>query len=180
MFFRKKKKPVDDGIKDSENPDFDDIMIEHTQERISQELSNFSSIDTKAGIILAANAVIFTLILSPLMAPEYALALAKSSYSGYFLLMGIFTFAASFALAISVVIPRKKLDLLDPRTMNNSFIKLETKEIKRQIKHNLIQSFEDLAKERRGDNFIMMSSFGFMGIGALGLILLHFTAHPIS
>ena len=178
MIFRKKKDPDDDGIEDSGDPDFDDIMIEHTKDRISQELSNFSSIETKAGTVLAANAVIFALILSPLLTPEYALAFAKSSSSGAFLAMGIFSFAASFALAISLVVPRKKLDLLDPKKMNNSFIKLEIKEIKRQIKHNLIQSFEDLAKERRKENFTLTSSFVFMGIGATGFILIHFIAYP--
>jgi hypothetical protein len=180
MWFRKKKSPDDDDIRDSGIPKFDDIIIEHTKERISQEFSNFSSIETKAGIILAAVAIIFTLILSPAEASDYTLAFAKSGYSGYVLLIGILGFTVSFGLAISLVAPRKKLDLLDPRKMNNSFIGLEIREIKRQIKHNLIQSFEDLAKERKRENFILTLSFGFMGIGALGLILIHFIAHPLS
>jgi len=180
LFFRKKKDSDDDSIKDSEILDFDDVIIEHTKDRISQELSNFSSIETKAGILLAANAVIFTLILSPTQASDYALAFAKSSSAVNFIILGVMGFAVSFVFALSLVAPRKKLDLLDPRKMNNSFIELEIKEIKRQIRHNLIQSFEDLAKERRKENFILTSSFVTIGIGAIGFLIIHFIAHPPS
>lgn len=180
MFSRKKKNSNDDGIKDSEIPDFDDIIIEHTKDRISQELSNFSSIETKASIILAANAVIFTLILSPTQTSDYTLAFAKNSFAWIFVIIGVIGFALSFGFAIVLVAPRTKLDLLDPRKINNSFIKLEIKEIKRQIKHNLIQSFEDLAKERKKENFILTVSFVSIGIGAIGFVVIHFMAHPPS
>lgn len=78
-----------------------------------------------------------------------------------------------------LVIPRKKLDLLDPRTMNESFVKLNIDEIKKQIRHNLIQSFEDLEKERRRETFTLTSSFIMMAIGSIGFTSIHFIAHPI-
>lgn len=82
MFCR--KKIVKDTLKDSKIPGFDDIIIEHTKDRISQEFSNFSSIETKAGIIIAAVAVIFTLILSPQQSSDYTQAFAKSNLTGFF------------------------------------------------------------------------------------------------
>lgn len=177
--FHKTHDSEDNNIEDSTIEGFDDIIIENTRERISQELSNFSSIETKAGIVIAASAAIITFILTPSISSDYANSVMNNTWLIWPLVVGISGFAVSFGMALSLVIPRKKLDLLDPRKMNNEFNELQFKEIKRQIRHNLIQGFEDLQKERNKETWALTYSFIMLGVGAIGFLIIRFVAHPI-
>jgi len=178
--FHKSHNFQDDNIEDSNIEGFDDVIIEHTKERISQELSNFSSIETKAGIIIAATAAIITFILTPSITSIYAEAIKTKWELIFALVVGISGFAVSFGTALSLVIPRKKLDLLDPKKLNNKFNELEIDEIKRQIRHNLIEGFEDLQKERNKETWTLLYSFIMMGIGSIGFLIIYFVTHQIK
>lgn len=166
-----------DNIEDSSIQGFNDVIIEHTKERISHELSSFTSIETKAGITIATAAAILAIILSPSSSPIYQAALIKHLETFFFFLgLGIIGFSLSFGFAIMTVVPRKKLDLLDPRKMNDDFNESDLEETKRQLRHKLIQSFEDLQKERRIQAKILLSSLISLAVGALGFTLLYLTA----
>jgi len=163
-----------DEIEDSTTDGFDDVIIDQTKERITQEFSNISSIETKAGIMITANAVIFTIILSTSTLQMLISKIQQNFYGLIPLAMGIMFFALSFTISLILIIPRKKLEIVDPRTINNELNELPLNEIKRQLRHNLIQSFEELEKERNKELFAIKVSFIFLGIGSFLFIVLYF------
>jgi hypothetical protein len=55
------EKSDDKEIQDSLIDGFDDIIIKQINERLNQEFSNLSSLETKAGILIAAIAAILTI-----------------------------------------------------------------------------------------------------------------------
>ena len=160
-----------DGIFDSDKNGFDDIIINQTNARIVQEFENFSSLETKSGIIIAATSAIFVLILSPTIFQNILQQIHENIGLLITFAFGISGFAAAFALSIVIVWPRKKLSLLDPRKMNNEFAGFELSEVKRQIRHNLILGFEELQRERKKDTSTIGISFIMMGVGSIGIIL---------
>lgn len=168
----------DDGIEDSNTQGFNDVMIEHTKERITQEFSNFASIETKSGIAIAIGVAVLTLILSSSSLSTYQEAFIAHTTAFFFCLgLGVFGFSIFFGLMTIIIIPRKKLDLLDPRKMNNDYNEFDLETIKRQIRHNLIQSFENLQKECRKETKNLLLGLIFLGIGASGFTLLYVLAH---
>jgi hypothetical protein len=168
------KKLDDKEIKDSQIDGFDDVIIKQTNERLNQEFSNLSSLETKAGILIAAIAAILTITFTGLGITQIV-TLVKQNFYGFIpVIVSVAFFALSFVIPLVIIIPRTKLELLDPRTINNELYQENNlDEVKKQIKHNLITSFEEIEKIRNKETFAIKCSFIFLGLGSLCLIILH-------
>lgn len=161
-------------IEDSEIEGFDDIIIHQTNERISQEFSNISSLETKAGILIGFIAAMLTIILSNPVTNMFREHINKNFYGLIPAAFGILFFSVAFVIPLLVIMPRRKLALIDPRTINNELRKFELPEIKRQLRHNLIKTFEILENERNKEISAVKSSFIFLGLGSLCFIIVYF------
>lgn len=162
----------DEEIWDSNTIGFDDVIIHQTNERLNQEFANLSSLETKAGILIAAVAAIVTILVSGSVLSSIGNHLTLNFYGIIFGLIGALFFGLSFAIPLMIIIPRNKLELLDPRTMNNQLYSSSLPEVKRQIRYNLIKSFEEIEKIRDKEIKAIKISFVFLGLGALCFIII--------
>ncbi len=148
------------------NPEFDDLLIEHTKERISQELSLFSSLETKAGIMLSTLFILSTLLLSTSLITTFGQSIQNNNLLIGILIPALCFFIVPVVTAFTVLVPRKKYDFLDPVTMNNDASGMSIDEIKHTLRHNLIEGFEDLQQERQKDSKKILLGFVCLGIGS--------------
>ncbi len=161
-------------IKDSQIDGFDDIIIKQTNERLGQEFSNLASVETKASVLIVATAAILSMIFTGSLLTTINTHIEHNYYGLIPAAFASAFFALAFVIPLIVLFPRTKLELLDPRTINNELCeKDDLEEVKRQIKNNLITSFEEIEKIRNKENLAIKLSFLFLGIGSLCLIILY-------
>jgi|SRR5579883_3000592 len=150
---------------------FNDLVMPYMSDRISQELDNITSTETKSSIIIAtclAIFAIFTISGNPLNLESFY---QKTITNQIFVIITWASFVFSFILGLVVVFPTNKLKLIDPRALNNGWANKGITESKIDIKKSLITNFEYIQKHRIKDALILQLGFVLLAIGFFFMVV---------
>ena len=175
-----------DDIKTSESQTegFDDLIIDITKNSIAFQRTYFSTLRIRGGVFTGVAGIIVNLLF--LMGFDTILGtitdISQISNQNLNLVLlhiislitGILSIAAllvSLAAGLSIIMPRKKLKLLDPRKLNNEFANKKIPETKQAIKLQLIQDFKILKDDNEDLEHTIRISFRLLiiGIGSLAV-----------
>jgi hypothetical protein len=150
------------------NPDFDDLIILQTNERIMQEIEISSSIETKANILLGVIGLIFTIAAT--VGLKFFIAIAKINIFLIFpLIIGGVFLIISFFCAFAIIRPRVKFRLVTPRKANNLLSHLPLRDVKYNVKYNLIENLEFMQNEGKKDLLYLRFGFTLFIIGLVSV-----------
>lgn len=162
------KVDLHDDVREARFKEFDDIVIEQTNERITQEIEISSSTETKANIMIGIIGLIFTLEATIGMR-FFSAILQENIYFIIPFIIGSSLLVVSFCLSFAVIRPRSKLKLLTPRKLNNMLYDLPPEEVKYHLKNNLIENFEVIQKGVSDDLRYLKCSIGFFIFAIISL-----------
>lgn len=161
-----------DKLKSSELAEYDNIIIDLTKDRISQELDNINSDDTKASIIIGVVSAIFGLLSISEYIQYFQKIFSESSSVIVSILLPILFLVISFGLSLKVIMPRDRLQLVDPRSTNNDYANLTSSELQKTLKNELIENFEFIERARKYDPVCIFLSFCFLITGTIGILII--------
>lgn len=133
----------------------DDEIIDITNDRIQQELTNISADELKSSFLIGISAtllgILFTIGSFNDLIKENIL-----NWAPIALLM------LNCIIQIAILFPRDRLMLMIPRILNDDYGNKELSELKKEIKNSLIKNFEYIANSRRYDGNVIRLGFGLL------------------
>lgn len=161
------KKPA---IANSDEGGFDDLIINQTNIRIQEELSNLSADELKASIIVGVIPTIFGL-LAVFRFETYSHIFSIMSFNSIILLVPLGILVTSFFFGLRVLLPRGRFDLWIPRDSNNEYSKLTISQTKKKLKEERIEDFEDIEKSRKTDAVFLVVGYLLLFVGSVGIFI---------
>jgi len=158
-------------LKNSDDVEFNKLIIKQTNVSIQEELSHLSAGELKASVIVAVVPVIFGL-LSVIAPTTFAKIFQNFDWYDLILLIPFILLILAFVFALQVIFPRTKFDLWDPRDSNDEYIDLkEEGAIIKKLKEERIDDFESIRDSRDKDVTYLRIGYALLIVGSLTLLL---------
>jgi len=146
----------------------DELIIEHTRDRITHELNNVSADELKANVLAGISVIFAILVVSQnwifFTMSVWYIVLPISITLGFLV--------TTFVFAIKVLSPRtKRFTLWDPRKSNDHYSSMTLENIKKELKGELVTFFEAIEKSREKDRKYIKAGYGFLLSGSIGILI---------
>lgn len=162
-----KNRLPNDEIKDSKIDGFDDEIIKIASDRINQELHLSSSSETKAGVLMGAIGIIFSILFTNGIEIYFEI-IKETNLMSIPLIIGLTFLIVSFVAFSLILKPGTKLILPSPRKANNEMTKYSTLEdVKKELKKELIKISEETRVKTEKDVLKLIAGFHLFWIGMI-------------
>jgi len=148
--------------------EIDELIIEHTRDRITHELNNVSADELKANV-LAGISVIFAILV---VSQNWTFFTTPVWYIVLPIIITVGFLITTFVFAIKVLSPRtKRFTLWDPRKSNDHYSSMKLDDVKKELKEELVTFFEEIVKSRKKDEMYIKSGYYFLLTGSIGIFI---------
>lgn len=158
-----------DELSNSYEEGFDKIIIDQTNVRIQEELSNLSADELKASVIVGVVPAIFGL-LAAIAHPVFTQIIADPNWYDLLLVIPFTILLISFMSALKVIFPRTRFDLWEPRDSNNEYASLSLATLNQKLKKERISDFESIRDSRDKDATHLKVGYILLILGSLSLL----------
>jgi len=159
------------AIVNSNDENFNKMIIDQTNLRIQEELSNLSADELKASVIVGVVPAIFGL-LAAVASTIFAKIFQNFTIYNMAIFLPFGLLIISFFLALKVIFPRTRFDLWEPRDSNNEYSALKIEDATKKLKEERIEDFESIRDSRDKDATNLKYGYVLLIFGSLSLLVI--------